>query len=173
MKTLLSVLLLVACVTPAFAQSSDVYDRIRSLERQVGRLTSRVTELEYAVGGSQPNVPYEANCMVTDTFYSKTHLGTGTSKLDAEFNARKNCEKVAPAGNCSGPNVPLVCDDTTSNGGMKSVCVVTDTFYSKMHRGEGNSAVVAEAKARQACAQVAPAGNCAGPNVKARCDVQN
>jgi hypothetical protein len=174
MKTLLSVLLLLAFVTPALAEHNplNLEQRVRVLERQMTRLNQRVVELEYANGGgpSLPMPAYEANCSVVDSYYGKTHLGTGTTKIDAEYNARKACSNVTSGSNCTGASAILKCDDVASS--RPSVCIVTDSYYGKVHRGEGSTRVAAEAKARKACEQTTSGSNCSGASAKVQCDAR-
>ncbi len=177
MKTLLSVLLLIAFATPALAEHPvNLEQRVRNLERQMNRLSQRVVELEYAngggSGGNYPMPAFEANCMLIDSGYGKTFLGTGFTKIDAEFNARKACNTAVNATYCTGSNALLRCDDTSTRSSIRSVCLVTDSGYGKVFRGEGLTQVAAEAKARQSCQQSVNATYCSGSNVKAQCDSQ-
>jgi hypothetical protein len=173
MKKLLSLLLLIAVTSPAFAQGPhDIEQRLSRLERQVNRLNQRVVELEYANGGgpSLPMPAFEANCSVVDGYYGKTHLGTGTNKIDAEYNARKACTNVTTGSNCTGSSAILKCDDVATS--RPSVCIITDGYYGKVHRGEGSTRVAAEAKARKACEQVTTGSNCSGSSAKIQCDAR-
>jgi hypothetical protein len=144
--------------------------RIDRLERAVDSLSERVTYLEDLLNAN-PLPPPRENlnvCMLVDAGYSKTFLGSGKTKLDAEFNAQQNCAKAVSPSFCVGGASQLKCDDSLSSNAIGFVCVVVDAGYKKTFRGEGRTAFEAEANAKIACQSSVSPSYCG--KVTARCE---
>jgi hypothetical protein len=140
--------------------------QVSELNRSLGILQKRVDELS----SFPPSAPVEmvAACMVIDSGYSKTFLGVGKSKLDAEYSARSACQSTVSASFCSN-HAQLKCDDNFKPPYARGfVCMVTDSGYSKTFRGVGRTAIEAEARAKQICQSSVSAVYCG--HVSARCE---
>ncbi|KYG60420.1 hypothetical protein [Bdellovibrio bacteriovorus] len=141
----------------AHAQSREA-ERIRILETKVSQLegliynlNQRVSNLEYQNPPMPPPPPpiVEVACMTTDTGYNKVFLGKGRTKLEAEAKAKESCGNSVNAVYCNGS---VKCSDPAQDRLTQgALCVLTDTGYNKIFRGEGRSPVEAEYNARKAC----------------------
>lgn len=145
---------------------------VENLQDEVYTLGRRVSYLEDLIGNNPLPPPQELThvCLIIDSGYSKAFVGIGKTKIDAEFQAQQNCAKGAHPTYCTGASAKMKCDDTLSSRGRGFVCVVTDTGYGKVFRGEGITAVAAEGAAKQACQAGAHPTYCG--NVTARCEEQ-
>jgi hypothetical protein len=101
-------------------------------------------------------------CLLTDSGYSKTFLGKGATKLDAEFDAKRQCSSAIHSSYCASGR--LKCDDVVP--AQVVTCVITDTGYSKIFRGSGDSALEAEANAKIECQKSVNASYCAPAAVR-------
>ena len=152
--------------------------RVQQLERQVNNqnlaideLFSRLDRMDQRGGRGYggPGGGYRAvtfNCLVTDSGYNKSFLGSGTTQLDAEFNAKKACQSAVSPSYCT---VTPKCDNTR-DGAQGAVCVITDSGYNKSFRGEGSTPIAAEANAKASCQASVSPSYCA---VTARCESRN
>lgn len=180
----IAVLMVAFSSANVFADSNGDNDHDFNLETRVGQLERQVFEMNRALTILQKrvddlsyyppaNTPAEAiaACMIVDSGYSKTFLGTAKTKLDAEYNARMACQNNVSAGFCTGISAHLKCDDNFKPPYASGyVCMITDSGYSKIYRGTGRTAVEAEAKAKQSCQSAVSAGFCG--KVEARCEAQ-
>ena len=169
----------VCAVGTANAQSRNLEDRVNRLERKVSDQERTIDELFERVDrmdrrgrpgpgpGPRPgNSSY--SCMIVDSGYKKTFLGVGSTQIDAEFAAKETCQKSVDSSYCQ--STPK-CDSTRDmKGSPGAVCIVVDSGYKKTFRGEGETVVAAEARAKQACQASVDSSYC-GP-VAARCDLK-
>lgn len=177
LKGLTSIILLFCGLAQAqVAPPRDVASRLLVLERKVQQLQAliashdnRLLNLEYSQGITPPpsglplpTLTYSA--ILVDTGYSKTFLGSGSTKLEAEAVVRQECGKVVHSSYCNG-TVRFGSADGVSRG---SFCVITDSGYQKTFSARGSDAVEAEAKAKQACQLVVHPSYCG--NVTPRCE---
>jgi hypothetical protein len=148
--------------------SRENSEDIRRLRNQVADLEDRLRRVEdFLDRGGRPNPPpgrLGAACILTDSGFSKTFLGKGANKLDAEFEAKKLCGASVHPSYCA--NGRLKCED--NQPGLAVTCVLTDTGFSKIFRGAGESAIEAEANAKIECQKNVHASYCA--NAPVRCD---
>jgi hypothetical protein len=166
--------------TAVFAdmQSRDfaIEYRVSILERQVAEMNRNMAVLQKRIDeltANLPNTPVDvvAACMIVDSTYSKTFLGVAKNKLDAEFLARNACQASLSSANLCGHSATLKCDDNSKPTDAHGyVCMVTDSAYAKNFRGNGRTAVEAEAKAKQACQNSVGASTCG--NAPTRCAEQ-
>lgn len=145
---------------------------VNELERNVDRLNRRLIRVEQYLGDDGGNRPPQGvvfNCMLVDSAYSKTFLGSGSSQLDAEFEAKSNCGKSVNASYCD--KGALTCDNNLDmdRRARGYVCVVTDSAYSRQFKGEGSTAVAAEANAKNECQKSVNASYCG--KVTPRCEM--
>ncbi|MCB0384496.1 MAG: hypothetical protein KDD43_03815 [Bdellovibrionales bacterium] len=181
----LCALALVATFTvPSFAEVArprpprpDLEYRVDRLERESAEIRRTLQQILYRLdelenhGPVPPPVPGNElvhSCLVVDSGYNKTFLGQGKSQLDAEFEARQSCQKSVSASYCAG-NAMLKCDTNKDAYQIeKYVCVLTDSGYNKTFRGEGETAVAAEANAKVSCQSSVSASYCG--KVEPRCE---
>ena len=187
MKKFVSVIsVVVAMGAPIFAnaqakprpqpQDSSLERRISVLENQNERQANRIQNinqrlrdveqyLEQLGGDRRPPRGGEnlgIACMLIDTGYGKAHVGTGSSNLDAEYQAHKTCESSTHSSYCT--KGKLECEVITSYS--KSVCVLTDKGYGKRHRGEGDNEVLAKASAIKKCGVDTHSSYCTGATIQ-------
>jgi hypothetical protein len=166
------------------AQGSDLR-RIQILEREVDRLQRHVLNLDDRLrrlegggylppgdGRPWPNPPGNHNvlhaCMIVESGFATTYLGTGRTQIDAEYNAVQSCNKGSMSSNCVGSRRLLKCDNNFDNRSRGYVCTVQVKGFGGVYRGEGATAVMAEANAKMACQKNTMAINCG--HTTARCE---
>ncbi|MCE3009680.1 MAG: hypothetical protein LW875_03600 [Proteobacteria bacterium] len=152
----------------------SVEDQVSNLQRvvegqqfQIENLNRRLERLEFGGGPINPRENVSV-CMLVASSFLKTYLGTGKNKMDAEYSARESCQKGVHSSFCR--SGALKCDSNLDTAfESEAVCLVTAATYGRTYRGEGRTAIEAEAKAKQACQEDVHASYCG--NVKARCEV--
>lgn len=133
-------------------RNRDLETKIQQMEMLLQNLNQRVSNLEYnnQYKPSLPNQQQQATlCMLTDTGYEKVFLGSGKVGLEAEIAVREACGKEVHQSYCQGAvkcNSPQ--KDAWING---AICMLTDTGYSKVFKGEATTLLEAEYKARKSC----------------------
>lgn len=154
--------------------SFSLDQRVERLERQLNETNRLVYQLQNRLDQIQgPNFPppYVAPfsaCMLTDSVFSKVFLGVGKGRMDAEYSARQACQSTINASYCSNN---LRCDDNQQSPYASFSCLVTDSVFGKVFRGEGRTPIEAEAKAKQECQKSVNPNFCGG--VQARCAQNN
>jgi hypothetical protein len=104
---------------------------------------------------------------LTDGGYQKTFIGKGRNKTEAEANVLNTCGKVVNASFCN--SGVLTCSAGVAEPGINGyICVIKDSGYGKVFRGEAKNKIEAEALAKQSCQSTVSASFCA---VKANCEV--
>lgn len=138
-------------------RNNDLEAKLQQMEIQLKNLNQRVTILEYQ-NQFKPSLPrpnhqqqqqQDILCMLRDTGYSKVFLGSGKVGLEAEASVREACGKEVHQSYCQDTvkcNSPQ--KDAWINGAF---CMLTDTGYSKVFRGEATTLLEAEFKVRKAC----------------------
>ncbi len=179
LKSLTSFILLLCGIAQAHGlgpSPTDTATRLQNLERKVQQLQNliashdnRLQNLEYSQGITPPgNVfpspPLSYSAILIDTGYSKTFLGSGSTKLEAEAMVRQECSKLVHSSYCNG-SVRFGSVDVGTRG---SYCVITDSGYQKTFSARGANAIEAEAKAKQACQASVHSSYCG--NVTPRCE---
>ena len=156
----------------------DLEYRIGQLERQSSEIMRSLRDISYRLDeleANGPTFPPEEPrpetihaCLIVDSGYSKTFVGQAKSKLDAEYSARLSCQSEVNASYC-GAGATLKCDSNKDAYQIeKFICVVIDSGYSKSFRGEGITAVAAEAHAKSNCQKAVNASYCG--KVQPRCE---
>lgn len=155
----------------------DLEYRIGQLERQSNEIMRSLHNISYRLDeleNSGPLPPPEPRpevmhaCLIVDSGYHKTFRSQATSRLDAEYGARLSCQKSVSANYCAGSAI-LKCDSTKDLYQVeKFICVVTDSGYNKTFRGEGVTAVAAEAHAKENCQKAVSPNYCG--KVEPRCE---
>lgn len=181
LKKALAVISMLVIVPQAFADRGGDYvrvnvnlnldQRVYELERVIGYMDQRIRNLEDIVASRPPMPPPPPvaagyTCMLVDSGYSKTFYGKGRTALEAEFEAKQACSKEVSSSYCQ---KATKCSSGQADPYVKGyMCVLTDSGYGKIFKGEGSDAVEAEAKVKQSC-QSAVSGTYCG-NVQPRCE---
>ncbi len=163
--------LLVASTSSAQVRSEyrAVESRVFTVERKMEMLTRRIELLERELINTQPpryEEKTQISCLLVDTGYAKTFLGTARNKIEAEVAVRNACEKDVHSSYCAGQ---LKCNSGVKDPRVEGyVCIVTDSGYARTFKGEGKSEIEAEAKAKQSCQSAVHASYCG--KATARCE---
>ena len=177
MKTLI-LTSLISIFTWASFSSAQVIVRYKdpgSLEAKIERLeykleatNRRLERLERRDSVVRPPVyqqKVDVSCLLVDSGYKKTFLGTGRNALEAEGAVRLSCEKSVHASYCTGA---VKCSSGISEIGQGALCILNDSGYNRIFKGEGKNEVEAEAKAKQSCQASVHASYCG--EVTVRCE---
>lgn len=168
--------LITAICSIAQAQNSQpLAEKVRILELNVRQLQSNLINLDNRlrnlesgyigqppVGSPEPTMNYSA--ILVDSGQSKTFLGTGSTRLQAEANARQECVKAVHPSYCNGS----VRIGQSTSGSKGFYCVITDSGQGQTFSAEGRDAIEAEARAKQACEVEVHPSYCG--NVSPRCE---
>lgn len=133
--------------------------RLAALEDQVYELRRRVDRCEGGNGGYNPRPTGAAACLVVD-LYGNVFFGKGRVSLEAEQIARSSCAGTSGTSSCG---TQARCSD--ARDARPSICVLQD-IYGNAFKGDGESAIEAEYKARRACASTSGTSSC---NTKVTC----
>lgn len=115
--------------------------------------------------GQQPVYPAPSSgysCLVIDSGYSRTFVGKGGTKLQAEAAAKTSCSKSVNSTYCDS----AVRCAQPERGTRGHFCIVTDTGYSRTFSSEGTDIIDAEAKAKMACQESVNSTYCGNAPVK-------
>ena len=150
-------------------QNEELDRRVDRLERETSEMRDSIRRLEQRLDSltqAPPPAAIVSACMLVDTGFTRTFLGVSMNRLDAEYSARKACQTSVNATFC-GATAQLKCDDNSAAPYATRVCMVTDSGFNRLFRGEGRTFVEAEAKAKQACQDSVNPSFCS--NVTAQC----
>lgn len=156
------------------ARLSNLEMRAYQTEQQLNMALNKINSLENLLTSLNPLPPptpiynSKISCMLVDTGYSKTFLGSGRNNLEAEIEARQACGNEINASYCKSE---VKCSDgqNTSPYGTGFLCMIIDSGYGRTYKGEGLSLVEAEANAKIACQSEINPRHCG--KVTARCEV--
>ena len=135
-------------------------ERVRSLEARVGQLEAnlyqmnqRLVNLEQTQRPPQyPQYPTQATeqaCLIMDTLVSRSFMGKGRTRIEAEANARQSCAGSVSSTYC---NAAAKCTDEREQTVRQGViCVLKDSLVSRTYKGDGKSFIEAEYNARKSC----------------------
>ncbi len=174
MKLILSCLLVLSTL-PLTAQAQNGGDlewRVRQLERKLSFASERISILENEVFRTNPLPPpsparTEVVCALVESGWSKTYIGKGRNKIDAQANVLSTCGKETNSSFCNGGK--MTCSSGVQEPGVNGyICVLKDSGWGKVYRGEAKTALEAEALAKQSCQSANNASYCG--NVKATCE---
>ena len=156
-------------------------ERIQNLESLVMQMNQRLIEVENRVfslpgipGGGYPGHPghgggfrpSEISCLLIDSGYSKVFFAKGRTSLEAEANVRSECGQSVHSSYCTGS---IKCSDSSQERRINgAICILKDTGYSKIFKGEASTLLEAEYKARKACGDTVHSSYCKSD---IRCDV--
>ncbi len=157
--------------SPTDPEITVILTRVYRLEQTMRQLDSRISYLESLQVNPYPT-PLPAvgfSCLTVDSGYSKTFLGKGKTKLEAEAVARQECGKAVNSSYC---NQTVRCSNGVSDSTISGYfCTLTDSGYSRTFNGEGADAIEAEAHAKQACQGAINASYCG--QVAVRCEASH
>ncbi len=142
----------------------QIESRLQSLEQRANHTEhnlqmalNKIDNLERLLSTINPVPPPpihrpSVNCLLVDTGYKKTFLASGRNGLEAEVEVRRVCSQDVHSSYCNSTS-SLKCDNrqTSSPWARGHICMLTDSGYGRSFKGEGSSAIIAEAKARIAC----------------------
>ena len=131
----------------------EMDQRVRSMQDQMQNLDRRLDTVERYLENLRPHPhprPTIFACMLVDTLKTTTFLGTATSQLDAQYAAEQNCEKTVNAMFCK-QSPKCDSNDNRPEWTRGFTCLVTDSLRHQTYRGQGQTAVEAEAKAKISC----------------------
>ena len=153
-----------------YDQLREVLNRLDRIEYQLRDLSRRVDYLER--NDNYPPVPPPnprptgVTCLLVDSGYSKTFLGKGRARLEAETVAKQECGRSVNSIYC---NTSVKCSDGSYDPRVTGYfCQVIDSGYSKIFSAQGADVIEAEGKAKQACQASVNAIYCG--NVTAKCE---
>lgn len=149
-------------------------ERIRILEDRVNQLQDVLSTLHQRVAHLENNrrphpLPppgvQEVICMLKDTGFNRVFIGKGRMRLEAEEAVRQTCGSGTHPNYCQDS---IKCSDPRNDPPINgAICVLTDTGFSRLFKGESKTLIEAEFNARKACGDGTHPNYCVG---SVRCD---
>lgn len=142
-------------------RNAQLERRVQRLENEVNRAQRALEQFHHRISRLErdrdddyrdPVPPQDVvhACIIMDTGFKRTFLGKASSQIDAKYEAKTKCEADVHDSYCKISNAR--CDSNLDDRRVKSyVCVVVDSGFNRAFRGEGQTAIEAEAKAKKNC----------------------